>query len=254
LVFRYRSLDEILGDVYSRLGATRRIIATMLAEAESQNWNVFVDERLPPPPDRSSLSFDEIIRGRRSIRQYQPRPVPPELIVQLIDAARWAPSPHGRMPWRFVVLTQPEPKERLASAMAEEWQRNLEMDQQPPEIVATRLQKSRARVEGAPVVIVPCLYLNDLDRYPDSRRQQAERTMAIQSLGAAIQNLLLTAYQLGLDTGWMCAPLFCPELVVVTLDLDPSLIPQALIMLGYAVADPQRRERLPLETIIARWE
>jgi coenzyme F420-0:L-glutamate ligase/coenzyme F420-1:gamma-L-glutamate ligase len=52
----------------------------------------------------------------------------------------------------------------------------------------------------------------------------------------------------------MCAPLFCPDVVVGALDLDLSLIPQALIMLGYAVQDPQRRERLPLETIIARWE
>jgi F420 biosynthesis protein FbiB-like protein len=200
------------------------------------------------------LRFDEIIRGRRSIRQYQPRAVPRELVVQVIDAARWAPSPHGRMPWRFVVLTQPERKTGLAEAMAEEWQHNLEMDQQPPEIVAVRLRKSKARVTGAPVVIVPCLYLGDLDQYPDAQRQQAETTMAVQSLGAAIQNMLLTAYQFGLDTGWMCAPLFCPEVVVRALDLEPALIPQALIMLGYATHDPQRRERLPLDMIIARWE
>jgi F420 biosynthesis protein FbiB-like protein len=200
------------------------------------------------------LNFDEIIRGRRSIRQYQQRAVARELVVQVIDAARWAPSPHGRMPWRFVVLTQPEPKMRLADAMAEEWQRNLQMDQQSPEIVAVRLRKSKQRVTGAPVVIVPCLYLGDLDQYPDAERQQAETTMAVQSLGAAIQNMLLTAYRLGLDTGWMCAPLFCPDVVVRALDLEPALIPQALIMLGYATHDPQRRERLPLDTIIARWE
>ncbi|HEX6289648.1 MAG TPA: nitroreductase family protein [Herpetosiphonaceae bacterium] len=212
-----------------------------------------MDDRLALP-DRSSLAFDDIIRGRRSVRQYQPRPVQREMIMQVIDAARWAPSPHGRMPWRFVVLTQPERKTHLAEAMAREWQHNLEMDRQPPEIVAVRLRKSKARVEGAPVVIVPCLYLQDLDHYPDAARQQAETTMAIQSLGAAVQNMLLTAYQLGLDTGWMCAPLFCPDVVVRALDLDPALIPQALIMLGYAATDPQRRERLPIDTIIAQWD
>jgi F420 biosynthesis protein FbiB-like protein len=180
--------------------------------------------------------------------------VPHELIEQVVDAARWAPSPHGRMPWRFVVLTRLDRKSRLADAMAEEWQRNLEMDRQPPEIVAVRLKKSRLRVEGAPVVIIPCLYLHDLDHYPDQQRQQAETTMAVQSLGAAVQNMLLTAYRLGLDTGWMCAPLFCPDVVVGALDLDSSLIPQALIMLGYAATNPPRRERLPLDMIIARWE
>lgn len=78
--------------------------------------------------------------------------------------------------------------------------------------------------------------------------------MAIQSLGAAIQNMLLMAYDLGLDTGWMCAPLFCPEIVCDTLQLDARLIPHALITVGYAAADPQRRERLPLSSLIVRFD
>jgi len=78
--------------------------------------------------------------------------------------------------------------------------------------------------------------------------------MAIQSIGAAIQNMLLMAYDLGLDAGWMCAPLFCPETVCEVLDLDPRLIPQALITIGYAAADPQRRERLSLSSLIVRFD
>lgn len=204
--------------------------------------------------DRSALNFDDIIRGRRSVRQYTADPVARERVLEVLEAGRWAPSPHGRMPWRFAVLTRAEPKAVLADAMAAEWVRNLEMDQQPPEIVATRLRKSKQRVTGAPVLILPCLYLEDLDPYPDLQRQQAETTMAIQSIGAAIQNMLLKAYQLGLDGGWMCAPLFCPDVVVSALDLDHHLIPQALITLGYAAADPKRRERLPLDALIARWD
>ena len=78
--------------------------------------------------------------------------------------------------------------------------------------------------------------------------------MAIQSLGAAVQNMLLMAYDLGLDTGWMCAPLFCPDVVCVALDLDQRLIPHALITVGYAAADPNRRERLPLSSLIVRFD
>ncbi len=204
--------------------------------------------------DRSRLNFDDIVRGRRSVRQYAPDPVPAELVVEVLEAARWAPSPHGRMPWRFVVLTQPTAKAMLADAMAAEWLRNLEMDDQPPDVVATRLRKSRQRVMAAPVLVLPCLYLADLDHYPDLQRQQAETTMAIQSVGAAIQNMLLKAYQLGLDGGWMCAPLFCPAVVVGALELDHALIPQALITLGYAAADPKRRERLPLDQLVVRWD
>lgn len=211
------------------------------------------EQRPATGPQRAS-TLAELIQGRRSVRQYQPTPVARELIEQVLEAARWAPSPHGRQPWRFVVLTRMESKERLADFMGETWQKNLEMDRQDERIVRIRLEKSRQRILQAPVLILPCLYLEDLDRYPDEQRQNDETIMAIQSLGAAIQNMLLMAYDLGLDGGWMCAPLFCPEVVCQALDLDTRLIPHALITLGYAAADPKRRERLPLDTLIVHFD
>ena len=116
------------------------------------------------------------------------------------------PLPHGRQPWRFAVLTKEATKERLARAMGEEWRANLEMDGQSVEIVEKRLEGSRRRLLDAPVLVLICLYLEDLDAYPDAERQRGETTMAVQSLGAAAQNVLLTAYESGLDAGWMCAP------------------------------------------------
>ncbi|HKF38227.1 MAG TPA: nitroreductase family protein [Ktedonobacteraceae bacterium] len=195
-----------------------------------------------------------LLQNRRSVRKYQARTVSRELIEQVLEAARWAPSPHGRQPWRFVVLTRQEVKMRLADQMGDTWRQNLQMDGDDAEVVNIRLEKSRQRILGAPVIILPCLYLEDLDRYPDARRQEDETIMAIQSMGAAIQNMLLMAYDLGLDSGWMCAPLFCPEVVCEALDLDTRLIPQALITVGYAAADPQRRERLPLSSLLVRYD
>jgi coenzyme F420-0:L-glutamate ligase / coenzyme F420-1:gamma-L-glutamate ligase len=204
-------------------------------------------------PTRAN-NLSTLLRSRRSVRKYQARPVPREYIEQIIEAARWAPSPHGRQPWRFVILTRPEIKMQLAEQMGHTWRRNLEMDGQDVEVVNIRLERSRQRIQDAPAIIIPCLYLEDLDHYPDEKRQADETTMAIQSLGAAVQNMLLMAYDLGLDTGWMCAPLFCPEVVCEALDLDARLIPHALITVGYAAADPQRRDRLPLSTLIVRFE
>jgi nitroreductase len=75
--------------------------------------------------------------------------------------------------------------------------------------------------------------------------------MAVQSLGAAAQNALLAAYSSGLDAGWMCAPLFCPEKVTEALGLDPRLIPHALLTFGYAEGDPpKRRSRRPLDELV----
>jgi coenzyme F420-0:L-glutamate ligase/coenzyme F420-1:gamma-L-glutamate ligase len=203
---------------------------------------------------RSKLSLNELIRGRRSVRRYTDQPVTRAQIEQVLEAARWAPSPHGRMPWRFAVLTRPEPKLRLAEAMGDEWRRQLALDGQDAATVELRRRKSHERIVGAPAVIVPCLYLADLDVYPDQGRNAAEATMAVQSLGCAIQNMLLMAYHLGLDGGWMCAPLFCPEVVAAALDLDPALTPHALITLGYAAADPVRRARLPVEELVVRFD
>jgi F420 biosynthesis protein FbiB-like protein len=196
----------------------------------------------------------KLIQNRRSVRKYLHRTVSTECIEQILEAARWAPSPHGRQPWRFAVITSQQLKLRLAVEMGSTWRQNLQMDGQNAEIVNIRLEKSRQRILNAPVIIIPCLYLEDLDYYPDVRRQADEKIMAIQSIGAAIQNMLLMTYDLGLDAGWMCAPLFCPEVVCEVLDLDSRLIPQALITVGYAAEDPRRRERLPLSSLIVRFD
>jgi PPOX class probable F420-dependent enzyme len=198
--------------------------------------------------------FLPLARGRRSVRAFQSRPVPRAALEEALTAAMWAPSPHGRQPWRFVVLTRTEPKARLAEAMGDEWRATLAQDGQPAEVVEQRLRNSHKRIREAPALVLACLYLEDLDHYPDPQRQRAEETMAIQSLGAAIQNLLLAAYSLGLDTGWMCAPLFSPDAVRAALDLDASLIPHALIPIGYAARDPKRRPRRPLDELIVRFD
>jgi len=195
-----------------------------------------------------------LVRNRRSVRNYQERPVERALLEQMLEAARWAPSPHGRQPWRFAVLTQQEPKQQLAEHMGETWRANLQMDRQSEQTVNIRLEKSHQRILRAPAIIIPCLYLVDLDHYPDQKRQANEVTMAIQSLGAAVQNMLMMAYDLGLDTCWMCAPLFCPEVACTALNLDKQLIPHALITVGYATADPVRRPRLPLDRLIVRFD
>ena len=51
--------------------------------------------------------------------------------------------------------------------MAADWRHNLAMDAEPPEVIEARLAGSRRRILEAPVLVIICLYTEDLDRYPD---------------------------------------------------------------------------------------
>jgi coenzyme F420-0:L-glutamate ligase/coenzyme F420-1:gamma-L-glutamate ligase len=203
--------------------------------------------------DSRLRDLDSIICGRSSVRKLLPDPVPDEVITRAITAAGWAPSPHGRQPWRFVVVGDAAVKSRLAGDLAATWRQQLELDGQSEAVVGIRLAKSQARLTDAPVLLLACLYLSDLDTYPDAERQDAERIMAIQSLGAAIQNALLSIYDQGFDAGWMCAPLFAPDVVRESLGLAADLIPHAMLPVGKRAADPVRRPRLPVDELICAW-
>ena len=236
---------------YERMAIESRPVIRV-SSLTARSWrggDIDGDAPLPRPLDLAGL-----IRGRRSVRAFSPRPVPRSVVEDAIAAAGWAPSPHGSQPWRFAVVERAERRTALAEAMAATWQAQLALDGQDAATVAHRLGRSKERLLTAPILVVPCLYLEELERYPDDDRQAAETTMAIQSFGAAVQNFLLAIYAAGLDSGWMCAPLFCPEIVRDSLGLAPELIPHALLPVGYAAKDPVRRPRRPLDELIVSWE
>lgn len=187
------------------------------------------------------------ILSRRSIRRYRPDPVPAAVIEQILTAATWAPSAHNRQPWRFAVITRPATKHTLALAMGQKLRDDLAADGVAPELIEKDAGRSYERITVAPALVLICLTLADMDAYPDPRRQRNEWLMAVQSVAMAGQNLLLAAHVLGLGGCWLCAPLFCPEVVQSTLDLPPDWQPQGLITLGYP-AQERTKTREPLAT------
>jgi coenzyme F420-0:L-glutamate ligase/coenzyme F420-1:gamma-L-glutamate ligase len=172
------------------------------------------------------------------------------MVRAVLEAARWAPSPHNSQPWRFAVLRSSVARDRLAAALAVRWRADLAADGMPGEQIEKLIGRSRERIGGAPVALIISLTWADLDLYPDEQRQAAERLMAAHSLGAAAQNIMLTAHAHGLASCWMCAPLFCPDVVRQALELPAEVVPQALITLGYAADEPPVRERRPLEELL----
>lgn len=186
-----------------------------------------------------------LIRSRRAIRRYTEQAVPQELLEKLLETAVWAPSAHNRQPWRFAVLTKLATKEKLARAMGERLRADRTADGDSPDVIERDVVRSFARITEAPVVIVVSLSMADMDVYPDERRQQAERDMAMQSVAMAAQNLWLLAHSEGLGVCWLCAPLFVPTLVQQTLELPVDWEPQGLLTMGWP-AQVREKTRHPI--------
>jgi coenzyme F420-0:L-glutamate ligase/coenzyme F420-1:gamma-L-glutamate ligase len=183
------------------------------------------------------MSLNQIVKTRRSIRKYQPTSVSRKLVEEILVASGWAPSAHNSQCWRFIVLEDAALKRRLAEAMAKEWAADLEKDGKKvePQAVMERVE----RFAQAPVLILACLTMEGLRRFPDAERQGFERDLAMQSLGAAMQTLLLTAHSTGLGACWFCAPGFCKDVVRGVLGIPDEAEPQSFVILGYPDESPK---------------
>ena len=143
-------------------------------------------------------------------------------------------------------------KARLAEAMAQDFERDLLRDHVPPEKIQAQIKRSKERLTSAPVAIVLCLDMSEMDSYPDEKRQQAERIMAIQSVAAAGLQLLLAAHAEGLGGVWTCGPLFAQETIQKTLDLSEKWEPQGMFFIGYLDEKPKPKEMKDLRSLVKR--
>ena len=190
--------------------------------------------------------FQGLVRTRRSIRRYEARPVPDEVLHRILEASTWAPSAHNRQPWRFVVLTETREREALARRMGELLRAARTADGDDPADIEGDVSRSYSRIAGASAAVVVFMTLEDMDSYPDVRRSRAEELMAVQGVAMAMQNLLIAAHAEGLGACWMCAPLFCQEEVGAALGVSSHWQAQGLITLGYPASKGKPASRRPL--------
>lgn len=200
------------------------------------------------------MSIPAFVEARRSIRAFTTEPVERALLDRLVTAACLAPAPHHSRPWRFVVIDTPTGKAALAEGMGARWRVDLGGDGTAPDRVDALVEASRVKLTSAPALVLGCLTEDGLDRYPDETRQRAEQGMALLSLGAAVENLMLTAADAGLASCWVAAPIFCPDAARDALDLPEDWSPAALVLVGRPAPDytPRERPAIPLDDLRVR--
>ncbi len=174
------------------------------------------------------LTVIEAIKNRRSIRQYRPDPVPDDVVLQLLDCARLAPSASNRQPWRFVVLKDPDIKRELK-----------------------RCAYGQHFVESAPCMIVCCVDLTVYAPGPeDGSDNELYAYLGECRFNSAIgtEHIVLAATAFGLGTCWV--HLFDPEKVHQLLKLPDTIAVVTLLAVGYPAENPPPRPRVPLKSIV----
>lgn len=194
--------------------------------------------------------FLEVLKTRRSIRHYKTQTPSKKIILEMLDLARYCANAHNSQPYRFIVILNSHRKETLIKAIMSKYEQDLIRDGVPETKMKRIIENSTTNYLSSPILILACITMDDMHKYPDTERQHCELLMATQSCANSLQNLLLIAHMKKLGACWYCAPLFCAEIITSILNLPSSYIPQAFITLGTPNETPAPIDRKPLDEIV----
>jgi len=190
-----------------------------------------ITQSLTGPAVASALR--SVIEGRRTVGKFHPEQPPRELIEQVLEAATWAPNHRLTEPWRFVVLAG-EAREELGRFMGAQ---NAAKYPDDPERAAFERGKGERKALRAPVVIA--LGVEPL------QASNVEEIEEIAAVAAAAQNMLLTAYTLGLGAKWSSGAIVHDPGVKAWLGLSERAHLLGFLYIGYPAMTSQRSVRTP---------
>lgn len=164
------------------------------------------------------MTLLEEIRSRRSVRKYRNETIPDQMINEILEAGRWAPSGLNNQPWRFVVIKDKTFKTKLST-----------------------MTNYSGIVSGADFCVA--IFYNSPAGY--------HREKDIMSIGACIQNMLLYAHHLGIGSVWLGEILKNKEKISEILGINQSNEFMALIAFGYP-DEEAASERLKMNEILLK--
>ena len=229
--------------------AVVRGLADLVTEADGPGAQALVRAAAE---DMFRFGSADVLAARRTVRDFTAEPVNPAAVLRAIAAAVTAPAPHHSTPWRFVVLESAQAQALLLDDMLAAWIADLRGDGFTKDQIVRRVRRGEP-LRRAPLLIVPCLHAEAAHRYPDDRRNAAEREMFLVAMGAAVQNLLVALAVEGLGSCWVSSTMFCRPVVTKTLDLPPGWQPMGAVGVGHPAGPaPDRPPRDPSAFMITR--
>ena len=186
----------------------------------------------------------EVIERRRSIRRFQKKGVSKEMILQILEAARQAPSAKNAQPWRFLVLG-PQSRNAALNAMDAGIRCRMDAVANRP-LLADAIHTLRI-MKSAPVLI---LVVNPAGGTPAdsvSGWARVAELLDAMSVGAAVENLLLEAVALGLGALWIGNTFFAYDEIAAALEIQGQLL--GAVAVGWPDETPEPRPRKSMEEI-----
>jgi nitroreductase len=181
----------------------------------------------------------ETIEYRRSIRKFSDKDIPNEVITKIIEAGIKAPSAKNKQPWKFIITKGAE-KDKIISVM----EQGVEREKSGTGLLPNRkhlipsVQNSINTMKQASVLIFVCNTEKSNFLFENvSTEQKFVESSNILSIGAAIENILLAATDLGIASLWICDTVFAYKEICSYLREDGQLV--SAIALGY-VAETAR--------------
>lgn len=181
------------------------------------------------------------IQSRRSIRKFKPEPVTDEYLEKILLAGTLAPSGKNKQPWQFIVV-----RGEKRTEMIDQMQKGI--DQQEGMGIQTGSARYTIKSMGqAPVTIFVINPTTDQPPFDWETLESNADVVDTQSIGAAIQNMLLAAQALGLGTLWICDIFYAYDALHAWLGIDGQMI--AAISLGYPDELPGPRPRKSVDEV-----
>ncbi len=191
----------------------------------------------------------EAIGNRRSIRKFAPEPIPREAVLQILEAGIKAPSAKNRQPWKFIAV-----QGKAKPAMLAAFRQGLEQERTGngllphSKLFSASAENTLEIMAQAPLTV---FVLNTKGKHlckalgPEERIYEAAN---LQSIGAAIQNMLLAATEIGVGSLWICDVFFAYEALEAWLGVNGEMV--AAVSFGYALESPAARPRKALVDVL----
>jgi nitroreductase len=214
------------------------------------------------------MEAQEALLNRRSIRKYLKDPVSTELIEKIMTAAIWAPSGSNTQPWRFYVATGAK-RDALVQAMIDATGKDAPSVEAYEEMVERIEEKAKKMLGKSNRANLGLRQMGEevmtFARFGSIRFYQAPVAIivakpeqvagsSLQSIGAAVENLLIAAHAEGLGTCWLGMPLMFKEKIIEVLGIPDDNVLVTSISLGYPDVDSpinnMDRERLPYDETV----